>query len=125
MTKREEKRANAEAQGTLQIESKVKLNYSHKIEARRSDYERLAQSLITMMTLEHERVHPTLDVDLSGTVFAPEEGDKHLLMDALQRHILLAFESVEWYSPEAMKLYVEMRLLADEQSAQRAARTGA
>jgi hypothetical protein len=125
MIKIEEKHANAEAQGTLQIESKVKLNYSHEIEARRSDYERLAQSLITMMNLEHERVHPTLDVDLSCMVFEAEEGDKHLLMNALQRHILLTFENVEWYSPEAMKLYVEMRLLADEQSAQRTAATTA
>ncbi len=42
-----------------------------------------------------------------------------LLMSAIDRHLFLTFESVNWYTPEAMKLYVEMRLLADEQKVRR------
>jgi predicted patatin/cPLA2 family phospholipase len=118
MTRREEKRAVA--QSTQQSESQDKPTRRSNVEARRGDYEWLAQALINMHKLESERVHQTLDVDLSDKAFE-EEGDKYLLSLAMDRHLLLAFESVYWYSPEAMRLYVEMRLLADEQRAERKA----
>jgi hypothetical protein len=121
MIKREGKRARAAAQSTQQSESQDKPTHSSDVEVRRDDYEWLAQALLTMHKLETERVHQTLDVDLLGGAFEPEKADKYLLSNAIDRHIALACESVYWYTPEAMKLYVEMRLLADEQIAQRKA----
>ena len=120
MIKREGKRARAGAQRAQQSESQDKPTNISDVEERRGDYEWLAQSLLTMHTLETERVHQTLDVDVSDKAFE-EEGDRYLLSFAMDRHLLLAFESVYWYTPEAMRLYVEMRLLADKQIAQRKA----
>ncbi len=120
MIKREGKHTRAAAQSTQQIESQGKPTRRSNVEERRCDYEWLAQALLTMHKLETERVHQTLDVDLTDKAFEAE-GDRYLLSLAMDRHLLLAFESVYWYTPEAMKLYVEMRLLADEQSAQRKA----
>jgi hypothetical protein len=118
MTRREGKRAAA--QRAQQIESQDKPTNSSNVEARRNDYECLAQALLTMHKLETERVYQNLDVDVSDKAFE-EEGDRYLLSLAMDRHLLLAFETVYWYTPEGMKLYVEMRLLADEQRAERKA----
>jgi len=85
----------------------------------RADYERLAEALLLMTDLETERVGSRLDADLSGGTIHQAESDNHLLANALNRHLFLTFESIDWYSREAMRLYVEMRLLADEQSARR------
>ncbi len=121
MTRREEKRTRAAAQSTQQSESQDKPTRRYNVEERRRDYELLAQALFTMYKLEAQRVDPRLDADLSGGTIHEEEGDEHLLSNTIYRHLFLTFESVEWYTPEAMKLYVEMRLLADEQIAQRKA----
>jgi len=117
MIKREGKRTRAAAQSAQQSESQDKPTRCSDVEERRRDYEYLAQSILSMKKLETERLHQTLDVDLSSRPFVPEECDKYLFAKAMDRHLFLVFESVEWYSPEAMKLYIEMRLLADEQSA--------
>ncbi len=86
--------------------------YSPEVEARRADYEALAKALLTMIDLETEHVQPRLDVPCHT-----REGQDHVLTHAIEKHLFLAFENVNWYSPEAMALYVEMRLLADEQRA--------
>jgi hypothetical protein len=90
------------------------LAYTPEIESRRDDYTRLAESLLTRIELQIKYVRPRLDADISGGTIHEEEGDVNLLANAIDRHLFLAFESVDWYTPEAMKLYVEMRLLADE-----------
>lgn len=113
--KRERTSAPAATDETLNVAT----SYRPEIEARRGEYKRLAEVLLTMIDLETEHLPSLLDADLSGGSIHTEEGDEHLLMHALERHLFLAFESVDWYAPEAMRLYVELRLLADEQSAQR------
>ena len=60
MIKREGKRARAGAQRAQQSESQDKPTNISDVEERRGDYEWLAQSLLTMHTLETERVHQTL-----------------------------------------------------------------
>lgn len=89
------------------------LTYSPEIEAKRADYKSLAASLLTMIDLDMEHVKPLLDVKSEYT-----EGEDHVLMGAIDRHLYLAFMNVDWFKSEAIRLYVEMRLLADEQKHQ-------
>jgi hypothetical protein len=85
--------------------------YSPEVEARRADYETLAASFLAMIDLDMNHVNPHLDVKSQYT-----KDEDHVLMTAVDRHIQLAFHNVDWYAAEAMRLYVEMRLLADEQT---------
>jgi hypothetical protein len=85
--------------------------YSPEVEARRADYETLAACVLTMIDLDMNHVQTRLDVKSQYT-----QDEDHVLMTALDRHIQLAFHNVDWYGVEAMRLYVEMRLLADEQA---------
>jgi hypothetical protein len=88
--------------------------YSPEVEARRADYETLAASFLTMIDLDMNHVQTRLDVKSQYT-----QDEDHVLMTAIDRHIQLAFHNVDWYSAEPMHLYVEMRLLADEQTRRR------
>ncbi len=80
----------------------------------RAEYERLAQAFLTMCSLEHSHVTPILDVESLD-----REDDDHVLMNAIEEHLRLVWQAVDWFQPEAMKLYVEMRVLIDEQTAER------
>lgn len=88
--------------------------YSPEVEARRADYETLAASFLAMIDLDMNHVNSHLDVKSEYT-----QDEDHVLMTAIDRHIQLAFHNVDWYSVEPMRLYVEMRLLADEQARRR------
>lgn len=79
----------------------------------REDYERLHAALETLFDLESERVPGLLDLDPLW------ESDDNLLSRAIDRHLHILFDSVDFFTPEGMRLYVEMRLLLDAQKAQR------
>ena len=85
--------------------------YSPEVEARRADYETLAASFLAMIDLDMNHAVPHLDVKSEYT-----KNEDHVLMNAVDRHTQLTFHNVDWYAAEAMRLYVEMRLLADEQA---------
>ncbi len=93
--------------------------------APRADYERLAEALLLMTDLETERVGGRLDI-VQQQASVPDYVEPNILIHALDEHLLATFHAVDWYSPEALRgLYVEMRLLADEQHARRQAGTTA
>ncbi len=76
--------------------------------ARRADYERLAESFLRMYELEAERVTPRLDVES-----LTEDESDHVLWNAINTHLRMTFNMIDWVTPDGMRLYVEMRLLAD------------
>ena len=91
----------------------------------RADYERLAEALLLMTDLEIERAGPRLDITQDRAA-RPAFVEPRVLTRALDAHLLATFHAVDWYSPEALRgLYVEMRLLSDEQHARRQAGTTA
>jgi len=92
---------------------------SHGDPEPRADYGRLAEALLLMTDLETERVGPRLDITQDQAA-RPACVEPRVLIQALDEHLLATFHAVDWYSTEALRgLYVEMRLLADEQSRQR------
>ncbi len=80
---------------------------------RRADYERLADCFRTMFELEANRVTPRLDAER-----LTEDESGHVLWQAMDEHLRLTFNLVDWYSEAGLRLYVEMRLLADHQNIQ-------
>jgi len=83
--------------------------YSPKIEARREDYEKLAESLAHMIILDSARVPGLLDVE------SPNEGESHYLIDALDKHLYILWGNLDWHDARTIRrFYAEMRLYADQ-----------
>ncbi len=94
--------------------------YSPEVEARRVEYGRLAESLLTMIQLEIQQIDPLLDVKPEDLIYGSDDDDKHVLHLAIDKHLRLVCGAVDWYDPEALRgLYVELRLLADQQALER------
>ncbi len=89
--------------------------YCPEVEARRAHYEQLAAAMLAMIELETGQVNPLLDIESEEL----EEPAHHLLINAIDGHLRLACDSVDWYRADSLKLYVEIRLLADQQAAER------
>ncbi len=108
---------NTSGKGTNETASPVaraQSAYSPEVEARRAHYEQLAAAMLAMIELETGQLKPLLDVEPER----PEE-PAHLLINAIDGHLRLACDSVDWYRADSLKLYVEIRLLADQQAAER------
>jgi hypothetical protein len=90
--------------------------YSAEIEARRADYQALAESIIQMSQLQSARASTgLLDVEPPGWV-APEPA-ANILHDAIEEHFRALFENLlVCYKHDFLRtLYVELRLYYDEQ----------
>jgi len=85
--------------------------YSPEIEARRADYEGLAEALIHITRLETERLDYGPDVEDSPL----EGGDDGAIMKGVEAHLRALWRSIDWYDPRTLrKFYAELRLWNDE-----------
>lgn len=85
--------------------------YAPEIEARRADYQQLAEAFITMTMLESERAPSLLDLD------GPDANinDTHL-SKALHHHLYALLLHMNWWDARTMrKFYAEARLWGDQQ----------
>lgn len=82
-------------------------------ETKRADYERIARAMLLMIEMDSNRQSPTLDIESN------HEGKDHVLIHAIHEHLFFVYEAIDFYAPDGMELYVEMRLLADRQRARR------
>ena len=76
-----------------------------------SGHKSIASALLLLIREEIERVPPALDVE------SIQEGEDHILIQAINKHLSLVFEAVDFYTPEGMQIYVSMRELIEEQKA--------
>jgi hypothetical protein len=83
--------------------------YDPEIEARRADYEKLAEGIAHMAALERARCPSLLDVE----GWAAEDTDH--LIKAIDGHIHALWQKLDWYDALTLrKFYAEMRLHADQ-----------
>jgi hypothetical protein len=81
--------------------------YAPEIEARRADYERLAECLVVMTRLSNARVDDLLDLE------GWEEGSEDHLINAIDGHLKALWQNLDWYDARTLrKFYAEMRLHA-------------
>jgi hypothetical protein len=100
-------RSDSQPRGKKEIK---KSEYSPTVEARRTDYQRLAECLITLAELETQRVHSFLDIVLI-------DGEREAsLAKAIFNHLeALGGSALNWYAPRTLRqFYVEMRLHQDQ-----------
>jgi hypothetical protein len=96
----------------------TKHSYSPKIEARRADYERLAESIIQMIELYIRDTPSLLDIVPEGAT--GDEPASNLLINALYDHLKKTFLSVDTFRADTIrKFYVELRLHADQERFER------
>ncbi len=90
------------------------MKYSPEVEARRKDYQQLAEALIQMLMLHGNRSPEVLDVDPPG--WLDSEPEPFILWTAIQEHVRALFENITMtYTDEFLRtLYVELRLFYDE-----------
>ncbi len=85
------------------------IQYAPEIEARRKDYEALAEAFVTMADLETERAYPALD--LPHVVYTHEE---RVISKAVMQHFQSLMSHADFFDPRTIrKFYVEMRLWGD------------
>ncbi len=108
---RPRRRAANEQQTTASLKADSQSAYSPEVEARRADYERLAEAFVHMVTLEMERVGAGL-LDIEG----PDVNVNNAhLVKALHEHLYALHIHVDWFDPRTLrKFYVEMRLWGDQ-----------
>ncbi len=82
-------------------------------EKKRSDYEQIARAMLLMIEMDSNRLPQTLDIESN------HEGKDHVLIHAIHEHLFFVYEAIDFYAPDGMEMYVEMRLLADRQRARR------
>ena len=89
--------------------------YHPEIEARRKDYQQLAESLIQMCELQSQRASEVLDVEAPG--WLSNEPENYILWDAIQDHLHALFENIAMtFTDDFLRtLYVELRLFYDQQ----------
>jgi hypothetical protein len=97
------------AEPSLSAPAKSVSAYAPEIEARRADYERLAECLFFMTRLSNKFVNDLLDLE------GWEEGSEHHLSNAIDGHLKALWQSLDWYDARTLrKFYAEMRLHADQ-----------
>src|SRR5262245_60884212 len=83
--------------------------YDPEIEARRADYEKLADAIAHMAALERARCPSLLDVE------GWDAEDKDHLIKAIDSHLHTLWQKLDWYDALTLrKFYAEMRLHADQ-----------
>lgn len=107
---RSREQATLEAFRDLEQMAAETAQYAPEIEARRADYERLAECFIIMTELEHARLPSLLDLD------GPGEDDGDHFGNAFFEHLhVLACKLLDWFDARTLrKFYPEMRLWADQ-----------
>lgn len=85
--------------------------FAPHIEAKRSFFNQLAENIVGLVTAEHEG-EGFAELDLEpNSVFAPEPGTQHILINALEKHMRLIFEELLMLEPDSIRrFYAEMRM---------------
>lgn len=83
--------------------------YAPEIEARRTDYERLCESLVTLAEMHADRPFP-------GRLEVPTAGKPQAcLSTALETHVQALMQELDWFDARMWRrFYVEMRLMSDQ-----------
>ena len=94
------------------------IRYAPEVEARRADYETLAECFINMIPLETERHPNTLDVVPAG--WNMDEAEPHILINAFNEHIQAVLDSITDaalnFNADFLRfIYPELRLYYDQQ----------
>jgi hypothetical protein len=91
------------------------VTYPPEIESRRADYKRLAESIITMQSLQSDQSYSLLDVEPPGVLTDDPRPD--ILWKAFEGHLWALFECVsQVYEDDFLRtIYVELRLYYDTQ----------
>jgi hypothetical protein len=111
----------------------VKTKYDPRVEEKREDYTRLAESIVFMLELNMNREGSRLDVACERfegmqdaiTRFRQTTGQHSrpthdILMGALTEHLNATFHAPDLLDPDTIRMfYVELRLLADQQELDR------
>jgi hypothetical protein len=84
--------------------------YAPAVEARRAEYDRLTEALITMVQMESQHIKPMLD--LTGVY----EKDNGHFIDAFNAHLrVLTTDCLDWFDARTLrKFYTDMRLWHDQ-----------
>ena len=104
-------KATKPAKTTNEPERASTSEYAPEVEARRADYERLAEAIAHMTRLETSSIrHDKLDIDGPMT----PDNDPHLI-NAIQAHLYALHLHVDWYDARTLRrFYTEMRLHRDQ-----------
>jgi len=93
--------------------------YDPEIEARRADYERLAEALAFMTEMSGNRRWYDLDIEIAGI----DTGDPRnglQLIGAIHDHLLALWDHLDWHDAHTLRrFYVELRLHADQGAIER------
>jgi len=91
-------------------ETDLLAEYDPQIEARRADYEKLADSLAHMAELADDRLPAMLDLE------GWDAESRHHLINGIQEHLEALWRNLDWRNPRTLrKFYAEMRLYVDQQ----------
>lgn len=83
--------------------------YDPEVEARRGDYDKLAEALAHMTEMRVSRPGGWLDVN------GEDDDDKDHLIEAVSNHIWALWRLMDWRNARTLrKFYVEMRLYCDQ-----------
>ena len=93
--------------------------YDPEIEARRADYERLAEALAFMTEMSGNRRWYDLDIEIKG-IDTGDERNGLQLIGAIHDHLLALWDHLDWHDARTMRrFYVELRLHADQGAIER------
>jgi hypothetical protein len=96
----------------------IKTEYEPKIEERRADYEKLAESFAVMWELETNRLGSCCD--LGKLEFHLDGDDEHPLINGLHQHLQDLYRRIDFSELRTLrKFYTEMRLFGDQQDLDR------
>lgn len=93
------------------------VRYAPEIEARRADYQVLAENMIALIALDMNRLPQTLDIVPPGVL--GDEPPEHILLNAINDHINSLFENYRQsliLNEDFLRIfYVELRLYYDQE----------
>lgn len=86
--------------------------YAPDVEAKRPQFERLAECLLTLTALEYSA--DALDVEPDEN-FVAAPGSEHILMNAMESHMKLLLNELLMLEPASIqRFYVEMRMHVEQ-----------
>ena len=93
--------------------------YDPEIEARRADYEKLAEALVFMTEMSGNRRYYDLDIDIEG-IDTGDSRNGHQLIGAIHDHLLALWDHLDWHDARTLRrFYADLRLHADQGAIER------
>lgn len=105
---------------TAAVADMAAFEYAPEIEARRADYNRLADSLAFVLELEHTRVGFGADLlDSDDDLLDSDDDAKQLLIPSVYAHLQDLLNSLQFDTETLRRFYAELRLTAEQQALNR------